>query len=93
MGRSDRIGKHETTGGETAPVLDAALQSPELAREEHPRVLPPQTVEELLRRPMRFRIQPLDDTGPRRLERILPSYPVSATNSSRIRPLSAGVLR
>ncbi len=50
MGRSDRIGKHETTGGETAPVLDAALQSPELAREEHPRVLPPQTVEGLAER-------------------------------------------
>ena len=43
-----------------------------------------QTVEELLRRPMRFRLQSLDDTGPRRLERILPSTPVSRRSLARL---------
>ena len=32
---------------------------------------------------MRFRLQPLDDTGPRRLERILPSTPVSRRSLAR----------
>ena len=77
-GRSCRIRKHEPTGGKTAPVLDAALQRPELAGEgTSPGASVPQTVEELLRRPMRFRLQPLDDTGPRLLEQVLPSAPVS----------------
>ena len=75
-GRSHRIGEDEATGREPTPVLDTPLQSPELARGKHAGVLPLQTLEELLRRPMRFSLEPLNDAGPRRLEGVLPGPPV-----------------
>ena len=93
--RSARIAEEETTSCHPAPVLDAALQSPKLARREHPWVLPSQTLEQLLRRPMRFGFQPLHDAGPGRLERVPPGAPVSWRSLARTvrRPYLAGTPR
>ena len=93
--RSARIVEEETTSCHPAPVLDAALQSPKLARREHPWVLPSQTLEQLLRRPMRFGFQPLHDAGPGRLERVPPGAPVSWRSLARTvrRPYLAGTPR
>ena len=92
MGWTDRIREEQSTGRQQAPVLDTTLQSPKLARLEHPGVLPAQTLEEFLRRPMRFGFQPLHNAGPSRLERIPPGSPVSWRALARLvrRPHLAG---
>ena len=66
LGRSHRVGEDEPTGREPTPVLDTPLQSPELACGKHAVVLPLQTLEELLRRPMRFSLEPVNRPDPTR---------------------------
>ena len=56
-------------------VLDPPLQGPQLARNKHAGMLPPQTPEEILRCAMRLGLQPLHHAGPRRLERVVPGAP------------------